>query len=82
MDESSSDDDAATNKTYHSLIDGEILSNYKEARSMSVRSGLKKSRSIAKIPFDLENDQSLKTEIRERFESYHIPASTSMYRKL
>jgi hypothetical protein len=82
VDESSSDDDNATNKTYHSLIDGEILSNYKEARSMSMRTGLKKSRSIAKIPFDIEKESALKTEIRERFESYHIPASTTMYHKL
>lgn len=35
-------DDSATNKTYHSLVDGDILSNYKEARSPLSKVSFKK----------------------------------------
>ena len=68
-----SSDDSATNKTYHSLVDGDILSNYKEARSPSSRVGIKKIRSLAKLPLDLERQSSLNGALRERFESFNIP---------
>lgn len=41
-----------TNLTYQTLVDGDILSNYKEC---SVKSGLKKARSIMKMPLDLQS---------------------------
>ena len=74
VEETTSSDDA-TNQTYHSLVDGDILSNYKEARSPTAKAGLKKARSMAKFNLDLERQTSLNGGPRERFESFNVPQS-------